>query len=58
MHYIYYGFCLCDCTPSEYYMNNEYVHVKNERLCCSFQKDTIANQICHVIVGERKKKLV
>jgi hypothetical protein len=44
--------------PNEYYMNNDSVHVKNEHLYCSIQKDTIANQIYHVTVGERKKKLV
>jgi hypothetical protein len=43
---------------SEYYMNNDFVHVKNERLYCSIKKDTIANQICHATIGERKKKLV
>jgi hypothetical protein len=27
-------------------------------LYCSIRKDTIANQICHVAIGWRKKKLV
>jgi hypothetical protein len=44
--------------PSEYYVNNDSIHVKNEHLYCLVKKDTIANQIYHVIVGERKKKLV
>jgi hypothetical protein len=39
-------------------MNNDFVHVKNEHLYCSIKKDTIANQIYHATVGERKKKLV
>jgi hypothetical protein len=44
------------CEVSEYYMNKEFVHAKNERLYCSIKKDTIANQIYHVVIGEKKKK--
>jgi len=36
-------------------MNKEFFHAKNEQLYCSI-KDTIVNQIYHVVIGERKKK--
>jgi F420-dependent methylenetetrahydromethanopterin dehydrogenase len=39
-------------------MNKDFVHVMNECMYFSIKNDTIANQIYHVIVGERKKKLV
>jgi len=39
-------------------MNKDFVHAKNEHLYCLVRKDTIANQIYHVIVGEKKKNLV
>ncbi len=38
-------------------MNKDFVHAKNEHLYCLITKDTIANQISHV-VGEKKKTLV
>jgi hypothetical protein len=46
------------CKADEYHMNKDFVHAKNEHLYCLVRKDTIANQICHVIVSEKKKKLV
>jgi hypothetical protein len=39
-------------------MNKDFVHAKNECMYFSTKKDTIAYQICHVTIGERKKKLV
>ncbi len=39
-------------------MNKDFFHAKNECMYFSIKKDTIANQICHGIIGERKKKLV
>jgi len=44
------------CKTIKYYMNKEFFHAKNERLYCSIRKDTIVNQIYHVVIGERKKK--
>jgi hypothetical protein len=38
-------------------MNKYFVYAKNECLYCSIRKDTIANQICHVVVGKSKKKI-
>ncbi len=46
------------CNVIQYYMNKDFVHVMNECMYFSIKNDTIANQIYHVIVGERKKKLV
>jgi hypothetical protein len=43
------------CKTTEYYMNKDFVHAKNERLYCSVKNDTIVNQIYHVVIGERKK---
>jgi hypothetical protein len=40
------------------YMNKDFVHVKNECMYFSIKKDTIPNQICHVTICEKKKKLV
>jgi len=45
------------CKADEYHMNKDFSHAKNEHLYCLVKKDTIANQICHV-VGENKKKSV
>ncbi len=42
----------------EFYMNKDFVHAKSEHLYYSIRKDTIANQIYHVAIGWRKKKLV
>ncbi len=39
-------------------MNKEFVHTKNECMYFSIKINTIINQMCHVIVGEKKKKLV
>jgi hypothetical protein len=46
------------CKTNEYYMNKDFVHAKKEHLYCSVRKDTIANEIYHVVVGERKKNFV
>ncbi len=46
------------CAIGEYYMNKNFVHAKNERLYATFRKDLVFKQVCHAIVGERKKKLV
>jgi hypothetical protein len=43
---------------NEYYMNKNYVHVKNEKLYAAARKDSIFKQVYHVVVGKRKKKLV
>ncbi len=40
------------------YMNKDFVHAKNECMYFSIKKDTISNQIYHVTVSERKKKLM
>jgi hypothetical protein len=39
-------------------MNKDSVHAKNEHLYCLVRKDTIINQICLVVVGEKNKNLV
>jgi hypothetical protein len=39
-------------------MNKDSVHVKSEHLCCSVNKDTIVNQIYHIVICWRNKKLV
>ncbi len=46
------------CAIDEYYMNKFFSHVKNERLYAIARKDSILKQVCHVAIGERKKKLV
>jgi hypothetical protein len=33
-------------------------HAKNGRLYATTKKDVIFKQVCHVVVGERNKKLV
>jgi hypothetical protein len=46
------------CAIGEYYMNKDFIHAKNERLYAIARKDSILKQVCHVVVGERKKKLM
>ncbi len=46
------------CVIGESYMNKDFVHAKNERLYAIARKDSILKQVCHAVVGERKKKLV
>jgi hypothetical protein len=46
------------CKANEYYMNKDFSHAKNEHLYCLVKKDTIVNQIYHVVVGEKKKQLL
>jgi hypothetical protein len=36
-------------------MNKDFVHARNECLYCLVKKDTIVNQIYHVVIGKRKK---
>jgi hypothetical protein len=46
------------CRVSEYYMNKDFFHAKNERLYVATKKDTIPKQFLHIIVRKKKKKLV
>jgi hypothetical protein len=39
----------------EYYMNKDLVHTKNEWLYTIVRKDSVASQVSHATVGERKK---
>ncbi len=39
-------------------MNKDLVHIKNEQLYAIDRKDSVINQVSHVTINERKKKLV
>jgi hypothetical protein len=39
-------------------MDKDFVHVKNEHLYVIAMKDTFAQQVCHAIIGNNKKKFV
>jgi hypothetical protein len=42
------------CNASEYHMNKNFVHPKNERLHGTTKKDTIIKQGCHASNKEKK----
>jgi hypothetical protein len=45
------------CKVGKYYIYKEFIHVEHECLYATPNKDTIVNQIYHVTIRERKKKL-
>jgi hypothetical protein len=46
------------CDGGEYYVNKNSINAKNERLYVATRKDSIINQVYHVVIGKMKKKLV
>jgi hypothetical protein len=38
------------CKTRKFYMNKDFVHTKDEHLCANVNKDTIANQVFHIVI--------
>jgi hypothetical protein len=36
-------------------MNKDFAHAKNDHLYVATKNDIVAQQVCHVVVGKRKK---
>jgi hypothetical protein len=43
------------CDVGEYYINKDFIKVKNERLYVATRKDSIFKQVYHVAIGKRKR---